>query len=337
MNATILVTGGAGYIGSHAVKALIRQGYQVIILDNLVYGHKDIVEQSLQAKLIVGDIGDRPLLDQIFASHPIEAVMHFAAYAYVGESVQDPAKYYRNNFVGTLTLLEAMLAAGVTKIVFSSTCATYGVPKAVPIEETQPQSPINPYGMSKLMIEKVLSDFDKAYGLRSVIFRYFNAAGADPEGLLGEDHNPETHLIPLVLLTALGQRDSIKVFGTDYPTPDGTCIRDYIHVADLADAHVLGIKYLLDSGESQIFNLGNGNGFSVKEVIETARQVTGKSIPVEECDRRPGDPPSLVGSSEKAQNILGWKPQYSALEDMITTAWKWHQQRHTFVKDLTSE
>lgn len=328
MTTTILVTGGAGYIGSHAVKALAQQGYNVVILDNLVYGHQDIINSAFDAKLIVGDIGDRSLLDQIFAEHSIQAVMHFAAYAYVGESVQNPAKYYRNNVVGTLTLLEAMLAAEVNKIVFSSTCATYGVPETVPIDENQPQAPINPYGMSKLMVEKLLADFDNAYGLKSVIFRYFNAAGADPDGLLGEDHNPETHLIPLVLLTALGQRESINVFGTDYPTPDGSCIRDYIHVSDLADAHVLGIKYLLNSGDSQIFNLGNGNGFSVKEVIETARTVTGQPIPVEECDRRPGDPPILVGSSEKAQEILGWKPKYSKLQDMIGTAWNWHQKRH---------
>lgn len=328
MNANILVTGGAGYIGSHAVKALKQKGYQIIILDNLVYGHRDIVDQALGVKLIVGELGDRPLLDRIFSEYSISAVMHFAAYAYVGESVQNPAKYYRNNVVGTLTLLEAMMAAGINKMVFSSTCATYGVPKVVPIDENQPQDPINPYGMTKLMVEKLLSDFDKAYNLKSVIFRYFNAAGADPEGLLGEDHNPETHLIPLVLQTALGLRESIKIFGTDYPTPDGTCIRDYIHVSDLADAHVLGLQHLLDGKDSQVFNLGNGNGFSVKEVIEAARAVTGQPIPVEECDRRAGDPPSLVGSSDKAREILGWQPKYSAIQDMISTAWTWHQKRH---------
>ncbi|ACK72612.1 UDP-glucose 4-epimerase [Gloeothece citriformis PCC 7424] len=325
---TILVTGGAGYIGSHAVKALQQAGYGVIVLDNLVYGHRDIAEKVLEAELIVGDISDRPFLDDLFSRYPIAAVMHFAAYAYVGESVSDPAKYYRNNVMGTLTLLEAMVAANVKRIVFSSTCATYGVPQFMPLTEDHPQNPINPYGSTKLMVEKILADFDRAYGLKSVCFRYFNAAGADPEGKLGEDHQPETHLIPLVLLTALGRRDAISIFGTDYPTPDGTCIRDYIHVVDLADAHILGLEYLLEGEESNIFNLGNGNGFSVREVIETAKTVTGKSIKVLECDRRPGDPPVLVGSSEKAQKILGWQPQYSDIKDIIDHAWNWHQTRH---------
>lgn len=297
---TILVTGGAGYIGSHTVLALKRAGYEVVILDNLVYGHRDLVEQVLQVELVAGDTADRPLLDKLFQTHNITAVMHFSAYAYVGESVTDPAKYYRNNVLGTLVLLEAMLAASVKKFVFSSTCATYGVPEVVPIPENHPQNPINPYGATKLMVERILSDFDTAYGLKSVRFRYFNAAGADPTGLLGEDHNPETHLIPLVLLTALGKRESISIFGTDYPTPDGTCIRDYIHVSDLADAHVLGLEYLLQGNDSEVFNLGNGLGFSVKEVISAAEDVTGLTIPVKECDRRPGDPPSLIGSSEKS-------------------------------------
>jgi UDP-glucose 4-epimerase len=325
---TILVTGGAGYIGSHAVLALKRAGYEVVILDNLVYGHKDLVEKVLQVELVVGDTSDRPLLDDLFARHQIAAVMHFSAYAYVGESVTDPAKYYRNNVYGTLTLLEAMEAASVKKFVFSSTCATYGVPSVVPIPEDLPQNPINPYGATKLMVERILSDFDVAYGLKSVRFRYFNAAGADPSGLLGEDHNPETHLIPLVLLTALGKRKSISIFGTDYPTNDGTCVRDYIHVSDLADAHVLGLEYLINGGDSNFFNLGNGSGFSVKEVIETARQVTGCDIPVEEKESRAGDPPALIGSAEKARTILGWNPQYSNLDDIISHAWKWHQFRH---------
>lgn len=324
----ILVTGGAGYIGSHAVLALKQAGYDVVILDNLVYGHQDLVEQVLQVEMVVGDTSDRPLLDRLFATHDIAAVMHFAAYAYVGESVQYPDKYYRNNVLGTLTLLEAMLAAKINKFVFSSTCATYGVPKTVPIPEDHPQDPINPYGASKLMVERILADFDIAYDFKSVYFRYFNAAGADPSGLLGEDHDPETHLIPLVLMAALGKRDSISVFGTDYDTPDGTCIRDYIHVNDLAQAHVLGIDYLLNGGKTGVFNLGNGNGFSVKEVIETARQVTGREIKVVESDRRPGDPPVLVGSSQKAREILGWKPQYADLKDILTHAWQWHQKRH---------
>lgn len=325
---TILVTGGAGYIGSHAVQALQKSGYDVVILDNLVYGHQDIVENALKVELVVGDTGDRALLDKLFSSRNIAAVMHFAAYAYVGESVTDPAKYYRNNVLGTLTLLEAMVAANVKKFVFSSTCATYGVPKTVPIPEDHPQDPINPYGASKLMVERILADFDIAYNFKSVSFRYFNAAGADPNGLLGEDHNPETHLLPLVLMTALGKRESVSIFGTNYPTPDGTCIRDYIHVCDLADAHILGLEYLLNGGNSNIFNLGNGSGFSVKEAIDAAREITGKEIKAIECDRRPGDPPMLVGSSEKARKILGWQPQYADIKDIITHAWNWHQKRH---------
>ncbi|WP_066378254.1 UDP-glucose 4-epimerase GalE [Anabaena sp. CA = ATCC 33047] len=325
---SILVTGGAGYIGSHTVLALKQAGYDVVILDNLVYGHRDLVEKVLQVELIEGDTSDRPLLDNLFTTRNFAAVMHFSAYAYVGESVSDPAKYYRNNVVGTLVLLEAMLAASIKNFVFSSTCATYGVPNVVPIPENHPQNPINPYGATKLMVERILSDFDGAYGLKSVRFRYFNAAGAHPDGLLGEDHNPETHLIPLVLLTALGKRKSISIFGTDYPTPDGTCIRDYIHVSDLADAHVLGLEYLLKGGDSEVFNLGNGQGFSVREVIAAAKQVTGLTIPIEECDRRPGDPPSLIGSGEKARKILGWQPQYPNIQDIVAHAWQWHLNRH---------
>jgi len=324
----ILVTGGAGYIGSHAVLALQQAGYEVVILDNLVYGHQDLVDQALHVKLVVGDTNDRELLDRLFASHKFAAVMHFAAYAYVGESVTKPDKYYRNNVVGTLTLLEAMTAASIDKFVFSSTCATYGVPNQVPIPEDHPQNPINPYGATKLMVERILADFDQAYNLKSVCFRYFNAAGADPEGRLGEDHAPETHLIPLVLMTALGKQDSISILGTDYPTPDGTCIRDYIHVTDLAQAHVQGLEYLLKGGASEVFNLGNGSGFSVKEVIESARQVTGKPIAAVEHDRRPGDPPALVGSGEKARTVLGWKPEYPDISQILTHAWQWHQKRH---------
>ena len=330
---TILVTGGAGYIGSHTVLSLQKKGYNVIVLDNLVYGHPELIKDIPNVKLIIGDINHATTLEKVFKNHNIEAVIHFAAYAYVGESVTDPNKYYRNNVVGTLTLLETMLKAGITKIVFSSTCATYGIPKILPIPESHPQIPINPYGMSKLMVEKILHDFDQAYGLKSVIFRYFNAAGADPNNQLGEDHQPETHLIPLVLLTALGQRDSISIFGTDYPTSDGTCIRDYIHVSDLADAHILGLEYLLTENESHIFNLGNGQGFSIKDVIETAKEVTGQNIPITISDRRLGDPAILIGSSEKARQILGWKPQYFSLNDMITHAWRWHQKRHILKKN----
>jgi UDP-glucose 4-epimerase len=325
---TILVTGGAGYIGSHTVWALQQAGYHVVILDNLVYGHRDLVERVLKTELIEGSTLDRSLLRDIFNRYKISAVMHFSAYAYVGESVSHPSKYYENNVVGTLSLLDEMVAADVQNFVFSSTCATYGVPQAMPITEDHPQNPINPYGATKLMVERILTDYDQAYNLRSVRFRYFNAAGAHPNGLLGEDHQPETHLIPLVLQTALGKRKAISMFGTDYPTPDGTCIRDYIHVCDLADAHILGLEYLLQGGESTVFNLGNGNGFSVREVIDAAVQVTGKTIPIIEEARRPGDPPALVGGSDRARRMLGWDPQYTDIDTILTHAWAWHQQRH---------
>ena len=328
MKQTILVTGGAGYIGSHAALALKNAGYNVIILDNLSYGHQEIVDDVLQLKLVRGDTSDRALLDELFSNHQIDAVMHFAAYIAVGESVKEPGKYYSNNVSSTLNLLQAMLAHGVNKIVFSSTCAVYGLPKEVPMTENHPHNPLSPYAASKDMVERILTDFDTAFGLKSVAFRYFNACGADPGGALGEDHSPETHLIPLALLTALGKRDKLYIFGTDYDTPDGTCVRDYIHVNDLADAHVLGLEYLLSGGESEVFNLGNGNGFSVREVIETAREVTGLEIVAEESDRRPGDAPILVGSSAKVRNLLGWNPNYADLKQIISHAWQWHQTRH---------
>ena len=324
----ILVTGGAGYIGSHAVLALEAAGYSVVILDSLEYGHRDLVEQHCKAEFIVGKTTDRVLLDHIFQTYKISAVMHFAAYIAVGESVKQPAGYYQNNVVGTLTLLEAMLSAGIKQFVFSSTCAIYGPPKTVPIPENHPKNPISPYASSKLMVEQMLQDFTSAYGLNAVVFRYFNAAGADPQARLGEDHQPETHLIPLVLMTALGHRKSISIFGTNYDTPDGTCVRDYIHVSDLALAHVLGIKYLSQGGQTTFINLGNGNGFSVREVIDTARQITGEPIPAVECERRPGDPPSLVGSSEQARSLLNWQPQYPDLTSIISHAWQWHLNRH---------
>jgi UDP-glucose 4-epimerase len=327
-NLTILVTGGAGYIGSHTVLALQNQGYQIIVVDNLIYGHRELIEIFPAVKLIVGDINDAQLLKNIFSTYDITAVIHFAVYAYVGESITDPRKYYRNNVVGSLTLLEAMVDHGINKIVFSSTCATYGIPDTVPITEDQLQNPINPYGTSKLVVEKILLDFSQAYGFKSVIFRYFNAAGADPKGRVGEDHTPETHLIPLILYTALGKRSQINIYGTDYSTPDGTCIRDYIHVSDLAQAHILGLEYLLQGGNTNIFNLGNGNGFSVREMIETAQLVTNRPIKVLEGDRRPGDPPILVGSSAKAHRILGWQPQYPLAKDILHHAWSWHQKRH---------
>ena len=282
----------------------------------------------VKVELVVGDTSDRKLLDKLFSNYDITAVMHFAAYIAVGESVKEPGTYYRNNVASTLNLLEAMLSAGVNKFVFSSTCAVYGMPKEIPMTENHPHDPLSPYAASKYMVERIIADFDTAFGLKSVAFRYFNASGADPNGLLGEDHYPETHLIPLALLTALGKREHLYIFGTDYDTPDGTAIRDYIHVNDLADAHVLGLEYLLAGGESDVFNLGNGNGFSVKEVIETARKVTGLGISAIEQERRAGDAPILVGSSAKARKILGWQPQYADLSKIISDAWQWHQKRH---------
>ena len=256
--------------------------------------------------------------------------MHFAAFIAVGESVRDPAIYYQNNVAGTLTLLEAMIAANIKKFVFSSTCAIYGMPQEIPMTEKHPNNPLNAYASSKYMVEQILKDFDRAYGLKSVVFRYFNASGADPSGNLGEDHDPETHLIPLALLTALKKREHLFIFGTDYETPDGTAVRDYIHVNDLAPAHVLGLDYLFNGGESEMFNLGNGNGFSVREVIEMAKKVTGVDFLVKETDRRPGDAPILVGSSEKAKSILGWQPQYFELKTIVNDAWQWHKKRHGY-------
>ena len=283
----VLVTGGAGYIGAHACKALARAGYTPITYDNMVYGHRSAVKWG---PLEEGDITDCARLEAVMRKYTPKAVMHFAAYAYVGESVEKPSKYYRNNVAGTLTLLESMRNCGIDKIIFSSTCATYGMPEQIPIPEDHPQNPINPYGRSKLMIEWILKDFAAAYDMRYVSLRYFNAAGADPDAEIGEDHDPETHLIPLVLDVASGKRAQIEIFGTDYDTPDGTCIRDYIHVTDLADAHLLALEYLISGGNSDVFNLGNGNGFSVREVIATALKITGCDIPYLESDRRAGDP-----------------------------------------------
>ncbi len=337
---TILVTGGAGYIGSHAVRALQRQGFRVVVLDNLVYGHRQIVEQVLQVPLVVGQVGDRPLLDQLLsgehpatAADPIQAVLHFAAYAYVGESVADPARYYRNNLGDSLTLLEALLAEGQRRggpplpLVFSSTCASYGIPDPdqIPIAETCLQRPINPYGRSKWMVEQLIADFAAAYGLPSVIFRYFNAAGADPAGDLGENHTPETHLIPLVLDAMSGRIPYLQIFGDDYPTADGTCIRDYIHVCDLADAHALGLRKLLTEGGNHVFNLGNGTGYSVQQVIDTAKAVTSRGLLAHVAPRRPGDPPVLVASAERARRVLGWQPCYPELSTILSHAWAWHQ------------
>ncbi len=335
----LLVTGGAGYIGSHTVRALQRAGHSPIVLDNLVYGHRRIVEEVLKVPLVEGQLGDRELIDQLLSGgHPacggerVQAVLHFAAYAYVGESVQDPARYYRNNLGDSLVLLEALVepvragSGPAIPIVFSSTCATYGIPETVPITEDTPQQPINPYGRSKWMVEQLLADFGAAYGLPSVIFRYFNAAGADPAGDLGEDHRPETHLIPLVLEAMAGRRPGVQVFGDDYPTPDGTCIRDYIHVSDLADAHVLGLQQLLEGGGQHIYNLGNGTGYSVQQVLDVARQVTGRGLLADVAPRRAGDPPALVASAGKARAELHWRPAYPDLETIIAHAWAWHQR-----------
>ncbi len=324
---TILVTGGAGYIGSHVALALKERGHRPVILDNLSRGHRDVVERAVGERVHVADTRDAKALGDLFAKERIDAVMHFAAFIEVGESVIDPLRFYDNNVHGTITLLAAMQAVGIRHFVFSSTCATYGTPRIVPIPEDHPQNPLSPYGQSKLVVERILSDCERAFGLQSVCFRYFNAAGAHPAGGLGEDHTPETHLIPLVLDAALGKRPSIAIFGDDYDTPDGTCVRDYVHVSDLADAHVLGIEYLLAGGTSTAVNLGNGRGFSVKEVIASAERVTGRRIQVETAPRRPGDPPVLVGSSERAKSLFGWSPRYADLETIIAHAWAWHQTK----------
>ncbi|MCB1172188.1 MAG: UDP-glucose 4-epimerase GalE [Leptospiraceae bacterium] len=321
----ILVTGAAGYIGSHTALRLIEQGHQVVALDNLVYGHRDVLTTLGIKDYYIGDIGDPNLLRRIFQEHRFEAVMHFSAFAYVGESVTKPDIYYNNNVVRTVTLLDRCVEAGVKAFVFSSTCATYGMARSDRISEDHPQNPINPYGQSKLMVEHILRDYERAYDLRHVILRYFNAAGADPKARIGERHDPETHLIPLVLDAALGRRDSIKIFGTDYDTPDGTCIRDYIHVNDLAQAHILGLEQAINQNASAIYNLGNGNGYSVKEVIETCREVSGRPIQTEATERRAGDPPVLVAAADKARKQLGWQPEFADLESIVTHAWRFHE------------
>jgi len=321
----ILVVGGAGYIGSHTNRLLDERGYQTVVFDNLETGHADFVRWG---KFFQGDLRNIEDIRRCFASYPkIEAVIHFAAYAYVGESVHEPQKYYHNNVLGTINLLTVMQEFRCQKIIFSSTCATYGVPIEMPITEKHIQAPINPYGKTKYIIELMLEDYEKAYGLHYVVFRYFNAAGASRDGLIGEDHTPETHLIPLVLDVALGKREFIEVFGDDYDTADGSCIRDYIHVEDLALAHVLGLEYLQTSLTSNIFNLGNGVGFSVKEIIASVEKVVDQKIPTKLTSRREGDPAKLIGSFQKAKEILGWEPYYKTIEDIIATAWNWHQKR----------
>jgi len=320
----VLICGGAGYIGSHINKALNQKGYGTIVFDNLVYGHREAVKWG---DFIEGDLSNLNDIEEVFQQNNIEVVFHFAAYAYVGESVEEPEKYYYNNVVNTLNLLRVMKKYGCNKIIFSSTCATYGEPQGLPITENMEQNPINPYGMTKLIIENILKDYEKAYGLNFVVLRYFNAAGADPDGEIGENHYPETHLIPLVLKAAAGEKKGIYVYGTDYDTQDGSCIRDYIHVVDLASAHLLALHYLEMGNKSDFFNLGNEKGTSVLEVIQAVKQVTGKEFTVFTGDRRNGDPAKLVGSSQKARKVLGWQPLYTDITTIVQHAWNWYQKK----------
>ena len=318
---SILVTGGAGYIGSHCVAALVSRGIDTVVVDNLSTGHREALKGG---RLYVGDVGDRVFLESVFQKETIEAVIHFAAFSLVGESMEVPEKYFRNNCMAGLTLIDTMIKFKVPYLIFSSTAATYGEPSYVPIDEEHPKNPTNAYGESKLIVERMLRWNDHAHGLKYVALRYFNVAGALSDGSIGEDHHPETHLIPLVLATAQGKREKLSLFGTDYPTRDGTCVRDYIHVEDLIDAHLCALKYLSEGNPSAAFNLGNGQGFTNREIIETARAVTGKEIPVSEEGRRAGDPATLIASSEKAMEILGWKPKHAGIEEIIASAWKWH-------------
>lgn len=324
----VLVTGGAGYIGSHTAKTLASAGHDPVVFDNLSMGHRWAAKWG---PLVEGDLSNGDLLRQTFREHQIDAVIHFAAHAYVGESVQNPRKYFQNNVVNTLSLLDAMVDSEVDQIIFSSTCATYGIPERIPIDETHPQSPINPYGESKLFVERALRWYGEAYGTKWMALRYFNAAGDDPDGEIGEYHDPETHLIPLVIFAALGRTDPVQIFGTDYPTDDGTAVRDYIHVSDLADAHVRGLEYLADGGESQPLNLGTGSGYSVREVVDSVQRVSGTMVPAVEGPRRAGDPPRLVADASRAADVLGWKPRFTHIDDIVRTAWTWHTQHEARV------
>ena len=322
MMKNILIVGGAGYIGIHVNKELNKSGYNTIVYDNLIYGHKDAVKWGI---FEFGDLNDKNRLNEVFEKYDIKAVFHFAAFAYVGESVENPSKYYNNNVSNTINLLDVMVKHNVKYFIFSSSCATYGEPKKMPITENMIQNPINPYGRTKLMVEKILEDYEKAYGLHSCCLRYFNAAGDDPDGEIGERHDPETHIIPLTIFAALGKRDSIKVYGTDYETPDGTCIRDYIHVLDLADAHIKALKYIEEKNISDRFNLGTKNGTSVLEIVNAIKRESGVDFKVDFVDRRAGDPAVLIGSNEKAKNILNWEPKYSDIDYIVKTAWNWHK------------
>ena len=319
----VLVVGGAGYIGSHCVRQLIAAGHRPVVLDNLAYGHRKAVAQEIP--FYAANLGDTPTVLNILRQEKIELVMHFAAFCYVGESVTAPVKYYENNVVATLHLLDAMLQAGVKKFVFSSTCATFGVPERLPMTEDLPQAPINPYGQTKLDVENMLKALSTAHGLSFAAFRYFNAAGAAEDGTIGEDHNPETHLIPLAIQVAMGKRANLQIFGTDYPTPDGTCLRDYVHVDDLSRAHIAVFDKLATPGARFFYNLGTGKPFSVREIIQAVEKITGKKVPVIESPRRAGDPPALFADSSKAQKELGWTPKFMDAESVIATAWKWHQ------------
>jgi UDP-glucose 4-epimerase len=317
----VLVTGGAGYVGSHCIPSLLQAGHEVVVYDNLRFGHQAAVPAGL---LVTGELFDQARLTHLLAEKKIDAVMHFAALALVGESVEKPALYYGNNVLGSFSLLEAMRETGVRNIVFSSTCATYGTPGKMPMDETTPQHPINPYGFSKLVVERMLADYAAAYGFAFAALRYFNASGAAPDGSVGEDHTPESHLIPIILQVALGQRNSVSIFGDDYPTPDGTCIRDYVHVHDLATAHLAALERL-QPGRGIKVNLGTGRGYSVREVIEACRRITGHPIPATTAPRRPGDPPELVADARLAREVLGWQPRYTTIESIIETAWRWHK------------
>lgn len=321
---SILVVGGAGYIGSHMVKRLIEQGQEVVVVDNLSTGHRKAVDEK--ARFYEGDIRNHVFLKGVFDRENIDTVVHFAAFSIVPESMEKPLKYFDNNTAGMVALLEEMRDHDVKRIIFSSTAATYGVPEKSPIEETDRQAPINPYGESKLMMEKIIRWADQAYGIKFVALRYFNVAGAYPDGSIGEDHGPETHLTPIILQVAAGQRDQLKIFGDDYNTPDGTNVRDYVHVLDLVDAHILAINYLKAGNDSDVFNLGSSTGFSVKQMVEAAREVTGEPIPAEIAERRPGDPDSLIAASKKARDVLQWRPQYDDVKEIIQTAWNWKQQ-----------
>jgi len=321
----ILVTGGAGYIGSHTVDLLQKEGYEVVVFDNLVYGHKEAVS----CPLVVGDLLDKKAVRKVFEENKFTAVIHFAAYALAGESMSKPGKYFENNILGGLNLLEVMKDFGVKYIVFSSTCAVYGYPEKLPVTEESPLKPVSVYGESKLTFEKILRWYDEIYGIKNICLRYFNAAGADLEGRIGEDHQPETHIIPLAIKTALGQQKEFTLFGDDYPTPDGTCIRDYIHVLDLASAHMKALEFLRKENRSDIFNVGTGNGYSNKQILEMVKKISGVDFPIKIAPRRPGDPAAIWADNKKIKKVLGWQPKYSDLETIIRSAWKWHQS-HPF-------